>query len=308
LVSGVEHTLATQISCTGLGVHTGAPVELTLRPAAPGTGILFGRTDLPSAVRFPARAEWVVDTRLATTLGNGPHRLSTVEHLLAALRGMGVDNCTVEVAGPELPIMDGSASPFVYLIRQAGLRAQRRMRRRLVIRRPIEVRDGARSVRVIPSRSFKLSIEIDFAHPAIRRQALESVRITPEVFAREIAPARTFGFAHEIEALKAAGLARGGSLQNAVVLCERRVLNPGGLRQPDEFVRHKALDLIGDLALLGLSLQGHVTAVRSGHALNQALVAEIRANPDCWSVEVPEPEALPALPGQRAPALRYRSA
>ncbi len=308
MVSGVEHTLASQIACTGIGVHTGEPVDLVLRPAAAGTGVLFVRTDLHREVRFPARAEWVVDTRLATTLGNGAHRLSTVEHLAAALRALGVDNCTVEVSGPELPIMDGSASPFVYLIQKAGVRSQRRMRRRLVIRRPIEVRDGNRSVRVIPSRSFKLSVEIDFAHPAIGRQSFETQRITPDVFAREIAPARTFGFARDLEALKAAGLARGGSLQNAIVLDGKRVLNPGGLRHPEEFVRHKALDLIGDLALLGLSVQGHVKAVRSGHALHQALVAEIRANPDCWSVEVPEAERLPVPAGRRAPAFRYRPA
>jgi UDP-3-O-[3-hydroxymyristoyl] N-acetylglucosamine deacetylase len=308
LVSGVEHTLASQIACTGIGVHTGVPVDLVLRPAAAGTGIQFVRTDLAPEVRFPARGEWVVDTRLATTLGNGSHHLSTVEHLLAALLALGVDNCTVDVSGPELPIMDGSAAPFVYLIRQAGLRPQRRLRRRLVIRRPIEVRDGNRSVRVIPSRSFKLSVEIDFAHPAIRRQSLEAQRVSPDLFARELAPARTFGFAHEIEALKAAGLARGGSLQNAIVLNGQRVLNPGGLRRPDEFVRHKALDLVGDLALLGLPLRGHVKAIRSGHALHQALVAEIRANPDCWSVEVPQTAGVPVGSTRRAPALGYRPA
>jgi UDP-3-O-[3-hydroxymyristoyl] N-acetylglucosamine deacetylase len=307
LISGAEHTLTSSIACTGIGVHTGEPVDLLLRPAAAGTGILFVRTDLPRDVRFPARAEWVADTRLATTLGNGAHRLSTVEHLVAALRAMGVDNCTVEVSGPELPIMDGSAAPFVYLIQKAGIRPQRRMRRRLVIRRPIEVRDGNRSLRVIPSRSFKLSVEIDFPHPAIGCQSFEAHRLTPDFFAREIAPARTFGFVQEIEALKAVGLARGGSLQNAIVLDGRRVLNPGGLRHPEEFVRHKTLDLIGDLALLGLLLQGHVKAVRSGHALHQALVSEIRANPDCWSVEVPESDAVQVPEGRPAPALGYRT-
>lgn len=282
----VEQTLATRVRCTGIGLHSGNPVDVVLCPAAAGTGILFVRTDLDPKPCFPARAEWVVDTMLATTLGSSDVRLATVEHLIAALRGMGVDNCTVEVSGPELPIMDGSAAPFVYLIRQAGLRPQRRMRRRLVIRRPIEVRDGRRWVRVLPWRSFKVSMTIDYPHPAIGRQSLEAGP-GPDFFAREIAPARTFGFLQDVQALQARGLARGGSLQNAIVVDEARVLNREGLRFPDEFVRHKVLDLIGDLALLGLPLQGHVKAMRGGHALHQALVAEIRANPSCWTVEVP---------------------
>jgi UDP-3-O-[3-hydroxymyristoyl] N-acetylglucosamine deacetylase len=265
-------------------------VDLVLRPAAAGTGILFVRKDRASEMRFPARAEWVVETNMATTLGNQEGRLSTVEHLVAALRSLGVDNCTIEVSGPEVPIMDGSAAPFVYLIQQAGLRPQRRMRRRLVIRKPIEVRDGDRSIRVIPSREFKVTMAVDYDHPAIGHGKLEAFRVTPLAFARQIAPARTFGFLNEVQKLQALGLARGGSLQNAIVLDERRVLNREGLRFPDEFVRHKALDLIGDLALLGLPLQGHVKAIRSGHALHHALVAQIRANPGCWTVESPATE------------------
>lgn len=287
---GVEHTLATRVQCTGIGLHSGKPVELVLRPAAAGTGVLFTRTDLDPPVRFPARAEWVVDTRMATTLGNGQHRLSTVEHLLSALAGMGIDNCSVDVAGPELPIMDGSAAGFVYLIQQAGLRPQRRMRRRLVIRKPIEVREGNRWARVMPSREFKVTVGIDYAHPAIGRQSLNSLRLTGQRYARRIAPARTFGFLKDVQMLQSHGLALGGSLQNAIVLDDSRVLNRDGLRFPDEFVRHKVLDLMGDLALLGLPLQGHVKAMRSGHALHQALVAQIRANPDCWTVEVPKSE------------------
>ena len=298
MLKEVEHTLATRVRCTGIGLHSGNPVDVVLRPASAGTGILFVRNDLERDVRFPARAEWVVDTLLATTLGSADVRLSTVEHLIAALRGMGVDNCTVEVSGPELPIMDGSAAPFVYLIQQAGRRPQRRMRRQLVIHRPIEVRDGNRWVRVLPSRSFKVSMTIDYPHPAIGRQTLQA-SLSPEFFAREIAPARTFGFLKDVQALQAQGLARGGSLQNAIVVDDRRVLNREGLRFPDEFVRHKVLDLIGDLALLGLPLQGHVKAMRGGHALHQALVAEIRANPSCWTVEVP---------GEAAPELRERRA
>jgi UDP-3-O-[3-hydroxymyristoyl] N-acetylglucosamine deacetylase len=287
MIGGVEHTLATSVQCTGIGLHTGRPVDLVLRPAAAGTGILFVRTDLEPQVRFPARGEWVSGTLLATSLGNGDVRISTVEHLISAFAGLGVDNCTVEVSGPELPIMDGSAAPFVYLIRQAGMRAQSRMRRRLVIRKPIEVREGNRSVRVVPSRSFKISIEIDYAHPAIGQQEISSLRLTPERYAREIAPARTFGFLKDVQMLQAKGLGLGGSLQNAIVLDDQSVLNREGLRFPDEFARHKVLDLVGDLALLGLPLQGHVKGVRSGHGLHQALVAEIRANPGCWTVEVP---------------------
>lgn len=290
----LEQTLATHVRCRGIGLHTGRPVDLTLKPAAAGTGILFARTDLASEVRFPARAEWVVDTRFATTLGSGEARLATVEHLISALYALGVDNCTVEVSGPELPIMDGSAASFVYLIQQAGLRPQRRMRRRLVIRKPIEVREGNRWVRVVPSRDFKLTVDIDYPHPAIGRQRLQSLRVSPETFAREIAPARTFGFLRDVQQLQAAGLAVGGSLQNAIVLDDARVLNREGLRFPDEFARHKALDLIGDLALLGLPLQGHVKARRSGHGLHQAVVAQIRANPDCWTVEVPGRAGEPA--------------
>ena len=289
---GVEQTLASRVQCTGIGLHSGRPVDLVLSPAAAGTGILFTRSDLAGEVRFPARAEWVVDTRLATTLGNGEHSLSTVEHIASALYALGVDNCTIDVSGPEVPVMDGSAAAFVYLIQQAGLRPQRRARRRLVIRKPIEVREGNRWVRVIPSRGFKATLGIDYPHPAIGRQSLQSLEITPELFEREIAPARTFGFLKDVQMLQAAGLALGGSLQNAIVLDDARVLNREGLRFPDEFVRHKVLDLVGDLALLGLPLQGHVKAMRSGHALHQALVAQIRANPDCWTVEVPEPEPV----------------
>ncbi len=302
MIGGVEHTLATSVQCTGIGLHKGRPVDLTLRPAAAGTGVLFVRTDLEPHVRFPARGEWVKDTLLATSLVNGDERLSTVEHLISAFSGLGVDNCTVEVAGPELPIMDGSAAPFVYLIRQAGLRAQSRMRRRLVIRKPIEVREGNRFVRVVPSRSFRVSIDIDYPHPAIGQQRISALRLTPERYAREIAPARTFGFLKDAQLLQANGLALGASLQNAIVLDESSVLNREGLRFPDEFARHKVLDLVGDLALLGLPLQGHVHGVLSGHGLHQALVAEIRANPSCWTVDVPG-SAEPTRAPSRVPAL-----
>ena len=308
-MKGVERTLASRVQCTGIGLHSGQPVDIVLNPAAAGTGILFVRSDLGGEVRFPARAEWVVDTTLATTLGNGQERLSTVEHLLAALHAMEIDNCTIEVSGPEVPIMDGSASAFVYLVQQAGIRPQRRMRRRLVIQKPIEVREGRRSVRVIPSRDLKLSCEIDYDHPAIGKQGLQGLRLNAERFVRDIAPARTFGFLRDVQQLQSSGLALGGSLQNALVLDETRVLNAQGLRFRDEFVRHKILDLIGDLALLGIPLQGHVKAVCSGHALHQALVAEIRANPDCWTIEMPDVHAdSPAFGGEAQPIPRLTAA
>jgi UDP-3-O-[3-hydroxymyristoyl] N-acetylglucosamine deacetylase len=298
-----EHTLASEVNCSGTGLHTGRPVDLLLRPAPAGTGVVLLRRDLPGGARFPARAEWVVDTELATTLGTPRARLSTVEHLISALRGMGVDNCTVEVFGPEVPIMDGSAAPFVYLIEQAGLVAQRRVRRRLVIRKPVEVREGDRYIRAIPSREFKVSVEVEYRHPAIGRQTLRSLRVTPRTYAREIAPARTFGFLSEVTQLQARGLARGGSLQNAIVLDERRVLNPEGLRFRNEFARHKVLDLIGDLALLGSPLQGHFKAVRSGHALHQALIAELRANPSCWALELADASKDSGTPEESALSL-----
>ena len=297
MLTGVEQTLANRVRCTGIGLHSGKPVELVLSPSAQGTGILFVRHERGREIRFPARAEWVVDTRLATTLGTPDFRLSTVEHLIAALRGMGVDNCTVEVSGSELPIMDGSAAPFVYLIKSAGLRSQKRMRRRMVIRRPVEVRHGNRWVRVIPSRSFKMSVTIDYPHPAIGREFRFADLSDPGCFERDLAPARTFGFLSDVQRMQSIGLALGGSLQNAIVLDDDRVLNQSGLRFPDEFVRHKMLDLVGDLALLGLPIQGHVKAMRSGHALNQALVAELRANPSCWTVEVPD--VVPDLAEER---------
>lgn len=299
-MSGGECTLASRVTCTGIGLHTGKPVDLVLRPAAAGTGVLFVRRIDGREVRFPARPEWVVSTQLATTLGAQDQTLSTVEHLLSALRGLGVDNCTVEVSGPELPIMDGSAAPFVYMIQQAGIKPQRRMRRRIAIKRTIEVRDGNRWVRVVPSRDFKLTVGVEYPHPSIGLQSIQSLRITPSVYAREIAPARTFGFLKDVQAMQANNLALGGSLQNAIVLDDETVLNREGLRFPGEFARHKALDLIGDLSLLGLPVRGHFKAMRSGHALHRALVDEIRANPNCWSVETGT--AGESQPERRAPA------
>lgn len=280
-----QRTIAEKISCTGIGLHTGSPVQLTLHPARVGTGVVFVRSDLSHPVEIPARRESVTSTQMATTLGVGDATVSTVEHLLSALYSLGVDNVRVEVDGPEIPVMDGSAASFVFLIRSAGLFEQDAARPRLRIQKPVEVRDGDRSLRVEPCDGLRVSYFVDYAHPAIGRQSLESVEIDGETFENDIARARTFGFLQDVEALWRNGLARGGNLDNTVVMDEHRVLNDDGLRWPDEFVRHKILDLVGDLSLLGLPLAGHVIAVRGGHALHTALVEAILAEPSAWVIE-----------------------
>jgi UDP-3-O-[3-hydroxymyristoyl] N-acetylglucosamine deacetylase len=280
-----QRTVAEKIACTGIGLHSGAPVQLSLHPARAGSGVVFVRTDLAHPVEIPARRQSVSSTRYATTLGRGDATVGTVEHLLAALYSLGIDNVRVEVDGPEVPVMDGSAASFVFLIRAAGVFDQGVPRRTLRIRRRIEVRDGEKLIRVEPSRDLRISYLVDYVHPAIGRQRLDKVVVDDERFEREICRARTFGFLHEVESLWRNGLARGGSLDNTVVMDETRVLNSDGLRWSDEFVRHKVLDLIGDLALLGMPLLGHVTVERGGHALHQQLVERILESPDAWVVE-----------------------
>jgi UDP-3-O-[3-hydroxymyristoyl] N-acetylglucosamine deacetylase len=280
-----QRTIAEKVSCTGIGLHTGSPVQLTLLPARADTGIVIVRNDRGRSVEIPAHVSSVSDTRFATTLGRGEHTVTTVEHLLAALYGLGIDNARVVVEGPELPVMDGSAASFVYLVRTAGVFEQREPRGLLRFRRPVEVRDGARWIRVEPAREFRVSYAIDFEHPAIGRQELTLAGPDPARFEREIAGARTFGFLREVRALWSAGLAKGGSLDNTVLLDEQRVVNPDGLRWSDEFVRHKVLDLLGDLALLGVRIQGHVRAERGGHALHLALVQAILDSPDAWRIQ-----------------------
>jgi UDP-3-O-[3-hydroxymyristoyl] N-acetylglucosamine deacetylase len=274
-----QRTIAEKISCTGVGLHTGKPVQLTLHPARANTGIVFVRTDLPQPVEIPASpASLSGRVHLATTLGRSGATLDTVEHLLAATYGLGIDNLRVEVEGPELPGMDGSAASFVFLLRAAGFYEQGALRPLLRIVRPIEIREGARSIRIEPGRGLRVSYAIDFDHPCIRRQSLHDVAIDPETFEREIARARTFGFVAEVDALWRAGRARGACLDNTVVLDAHRVLNRDGLRFPDEFVRHKVLDLLGDLALLGVRVEGHIRVERGGHALHQKLVAKLAAD------------------------------
>ena len=279
-----QQTIAEKVSCTGVGLHTGAPASLTLHPARADSGIVFVRIDGDERIEVPARASEVSSTELATTLGSGSASVATVEHLLAALYGLGIDNVRIEVDGPEVPVLDGSAAPFVYLLRSAGVFTQRRPRRVLEILRPIQVSDGVRSISIEPSRHFDVSYAVDFEHPAIGRQELELHPLAPEVFEVEIAPARTFGFLADVEAMWDAGFALGGSLENTVVLDDQRVMNREGLRFADEFARHKVLDLLGDLALMGVFLQGHVRAERGGHSLHQRLVRAIAEQPDAWRI------------------------
>ena len=279
-----QRTISEKALCTGVGLHSGAPAQLSLYPARPGTGLVFARTDLPGSPEIPARRTALSSTRLATTLGVGSASVGTVEHLLAAVGALGIDNLRIEVDGPEVPVMDGSSAPFVSLLRAAGSYDQRIARRVIRVRKPIVVRDGDRAIRVSPAAQLSVAYFVDFPHPAIGKQRLE-LAIDATTFEREIARARTFGFLHEVEALWRGGLARGGNLDNTVVLDDRGVLNPAGLRFPDEFVRHKVLDLIGDLALLGMPLIAHVEVERGGHSLHQQLVERILATPEAWTVE-----------------------
>jgi UDP-3-O-[3-hydroxymyristoyl] N-acetylglucosamine deacetylase len=256
-----------------------------LWPAPVDSGVVFARTDRPDCGEIRAHPSAVKSSRLATTLGCGDVTVGTVEHLFSSLFGLGIDNVRVEVDGPELPIMDGSAAPFVYLLRSAGILPQPASRRVLCLRRALEIRDGDRHIRVEPARSFRVSYAVEFDHPAIGRQEYRIDSPDPERFEREISAARTFGFLHEVRSLWRTGFARGGSLDNTVVLDDEGVVNRDGLRWPDEFVRHKVLDLFGDLAILGVPIQGHVRVERGGHSLHQKLIAAIVAEPDAWRID-----------------------
>lgn len=276
-------TIAHPILISGIGLHSGHRINMTLRPAEAGTGIVFHRETGDRVISIPAVSANVVDTRLATVIGKAGVTISTVEHLLSAVAAMGIDNLHVDIDGPEVPVMDGSAAPFVDLLQNAGVRSLSRSRKYLAIRQPIHLTEGEKRVSIIPSRFFRVSFEISFEHTCIGVQS-RSVKVSPDLFRREVAPARTFGFLREVEYLKANGLARGGSLENAVVVGEDRVLNPEGLRFADEFVRHKILDSIGDFSLLGYPILGHVKAHKSGHDLNHRLVEKILASPECWKL------------------------
>ena len=267
-----QRTLKTLIKASGVGLHTGQKVRISLRPAPPDTGVVFRRIDLPSPIDIPARAELVGEARLASTLIKDGAKVHTVEHLMSALNGLGIDNVFVDIDAPELPILDGSASPFALLLQQAGIEEQGAPKRFLRVKRVIEVKEGDKWARLEPYEGFRLAFSIEFRHPAIERTTQSvSVDFAETSYLKEIARARTFGFMHEVEDLKDSGLALGGGLDNAVLLDDQGVLNSGGLRFADEFIRHKLLDAIGDLYLMGRPLLGAFSAHKSGHALNNKL-------------------------------------
>nr|WP_085440982.1 UDP-3-O-acyl-N-acetylglucosamine deacetylase [Magnetofaba australis] len=294
-----QRTLKNTIRCTGIGLHSGEKVHMTLRPAPENSGIVFHRTDLDDSW-ISAHADQVSDTRLCTTLANERgESISTIEHLMSAFAGLGVDNAFVDVDGPEAPIMDGSAAPFVFLIQCAGLTEQKAPRRYIRIKKAISVEAGDKSARFEPGDGFALRFMLDFDHPMLGRQGAE-IQLSETAFVKEISRARTFGFLKEVEALQSMGLARGASLENAIAIGDFRILNEGGLRYENEFVRHKIMDAIGDLYLLGHPIIGCFDGVRSGHALNNELLRKLAATRDAWEfVELNEPLHAPAA----APAL-----
>ena len=287
-----QRTLKNAIRATGIGLHTGEKVRLTLRPAAPNTGIMFHRTDLAQPVTIPGHAYNVGETQLSTTLVKDGVKISTVEHLMSALAGLGIDNVHVDIDGPEMPIMDGSASPFVFLIQSAGIEEQDAPKRFIRIKRKVEVIDGDRWVRFEPHEGFRIGMFIDFNHPVLNRTAQwAEIDFSSTTFVKEVSRARTFGFIRDLEAMRARNLALGGSVDNAIVIGDYHILNEDGLRYGDEFVKHKILDAIGDLYLLGHSVIGAFRGHKSGHALNNQLLRELLANEDAFEEVIFEDSA-----------------
>jgi UDP-3-O-[3-hydroxymyristoyl] N-acetylglucosamine deacetylase len=268
-----QKTLKTEVTLNGIGLHSGQPATVVLKPAKPNQGIVFVRSDMEGQPRIPAHFKNVINTQMATTLGRGQISISTVEHLLAALQGAGIDNLLVEVSGPEIPIMDGSSEPFVAAILSAGIQSQHQMKSFVILRKKVEVKIAERWAVAEPSSGLEVHASIDFDHPSIGYQVYHYIEGKTKF--SELASARTFGFLKEVEMLKRMGLARGGSLENAVVVDEANVLNPGGLRFPDEFARHKVLDALGDLKLAGLPLRASIRLHRAGHDLHGQLLAAI---------------------------------
>jgi UDP-3-O-[3-hydroxymyristoyl] N-acetylglucosamine deacetylase len=278
-----QRTLRDAIRATGIGLHTGRKVLMVLRPAPPNTGIVFRRTDLDPPVDIPARATNVTETTLGTTLTHDGAGVSTVEHLLSALAGLGIDNAFVELTAGEVPIMDGSAGPFVFLIQSAGIELQNSPKRFVRVRRRVEVQDGDKWARFDPHEGFRVNFEIEFDHPVFHRHSQRATMdFSTTTFLKEVSRARTFGFMRDMETLRGRNLALGGTLDNAIVLDDYRILNEDGLRFEDEFVRHKILDAIGDLYLLGHSLIGEFTGFKSGHGLNNRLLRTMLADSEAW--------------------------
>ncbi len=299
-----QRTLKNIIRATGVGLHTGEKVYMTLRPAAPNTGIVFSRVDLPQPVEIKAGPYQVGDTRLSSCLERGGVRVSTVEHLMSALAGLGIDNLYVDVSAGEVPIMDGSAGPFVFLLQSAGIEEQPAAKKFIRILRTVEMAEGDKWVRLDPHHGFKVSFSIDFHHPVFEHSAQSvCVDFAATSYVKEVSRARTFGFMQDVESMRSQGLALGGSLGNAIVLDEYRVLNSDGLRYDDEFVKHKVLDAIGDLYLLGHPLIGAFSAHKSGHALNNALLRRLLETEDAWEyVSFDRAEDAPAFVSSSQPA------
>jgi UDP-3-O-[3-hydroxymyristoyl] N-acetylglucosamine deacetylase len=278
-----QRTLKNSIRASGVGLHTGKKILMTLRPALPDTGIVFRRTDLDEPVDIPAHAEFVGDTMLGTTLHKGAAKIATVEHLLSALAGLGIDNALVEVSAAEVPIMDGSAGPFVFLLQSAGIEEQKAPKRFIRILQSVRVEEGDKWARFDPYDGFKVNFEIEFDHPTFKKHLqTASMDFSTTSFLREVSRARTFGFMRDLEGLRARNLALGGNLDNAIVLDDDRILNEDGLRYEDEFVKHKILDAIGDLYLLGHSLIGEFSGFKSGHSLNNKLLRSLIGRRTAW--------------------------
>ncbi|MGI9295789.1 MAG: UDP-3-O-acyl-N-acetylglucosamine deacetylase [Pseudomonadales bacterium] len=287
-----QRTLRNSIKATGIGLHTGKKVYLTLRPAPADSGIVFRRVDLDPIVEIPARAENVGDTTLSTSLVKNDAKVSTVEHLLSAMAGLGIDNAVIDVSADEVPIMDGSAGPFVFLIQSAGIEEQAVAKKFLRLRKPVTVEQEDKVATFLPFDGFKVSFSIAFDHPVFENRTVDAeVDFSSTSFVKEVSRARTFGFMHEIEYLRSQGLALGGSVDNAIVVDRHRILNEDGLRYEDEFVKHKVLDAIGDLYLLGNSLIGEFRAYKSGHGLNNASLRALIAAEDAWEVVTFEDDA-----------------
>ncbi|SFD85807.1 UDP-3-O-acyl-N-acetylglucosamine deacetylase [Paracidovorax konjaci] len=290
-----QRTIKTLTRAVGVGLHSGQRVELTLRPAAPDTGIVFRRIDLPEPVDIPIRAESVVDTRMASTIGVGGAKVHTVEHLMSACAGLGLDNLYIDITAEEVPILDGSSASFVFLLQSAGVTLQNAPKKFIRVTRPVEVREGEghqlKWARLDPYHGYKLRFEIDFAHPAVDSTG-QSVEfdLGSGSYTRDIARARTFGFTKDVEMMRASGLALGGGLDNAIVMDDYKVLNADGLRYDDEFVKHKILDAIGDLYIVGKPLLAAYSAFRSGHAMNNQLLRALLADEDAWEIATFESE------------------
>lgn len=291
-----ERTIQNAVSCSGVGLHSGEKIHLKLLPAVEGSGILFSRTDL-GGILIPANISHVVSTHLSTTIGVEGATVQTIEHLLAAIAAFGIDNLIIELDGPEVPILDGSAAPFAQLLSEAGMVRQNKVKRIVQVVEPVTVSEKGKQVTISPSSNFEISYQIEFDHPLISSQGY-SYQHNSETFMAEIAPARTFGFLKDVQMLQSMGLARGGSLENAIVIGENQVLNEGGLRFSDEFVRHKILDLIGDLSLLGMPILGRIEAVCSGHMLHAKLIKELLKNKKAYKITgiapVVEPHRVPS--------------